>query len=142
MLKGLLTAEQQFMPSLVECKSVYDAIERVCSWYLSFQLGSAGLFATLNEVHRHIPEAAEMREARRIGLLSNLSYQLERFDTFKNLEPEWRSFVLEMVGQGIYNLAQERSTGKSAYIYDVDKVVKLFARMQYQALFCEPVPST
>jgi len=143
LLKGLLATEQQLIPSLTDCENIYQAIESICTWYLSFQIGSAAMFFTLNEVHRYIPEVDVMRKSRRTSLLKNLTYQLERFDKFREVDPRWRNFVLEMVGQGIHNMAQERAAhkgqNKGNFIYDVDEAVKLFSRMQYQALFCEPV---
>jgi len=144
LLAGLLKVERQLMPALTECNNLYEAIEEICTWYLNFQINAAPLYALLDQIHLTDAAVGKLYDERIDLLQKQLIYQLSRFQKYKDLEPAWGSFVLEMLSSAMYTLSQERWKQEKFphenYIYDTANVTKMFARMLYQALLCEQVP--
>ena len=74
-----------------------------------------------------------------------LSYQLDRFDQFRNMDKEWTTFAIEATARAM-NVTADRISSHPGpvtrlYIDDVGHLVEMFARMMYWSLLGEPLPS-
>lgn len=138
LLKELAKTEAQMVPSLIGCEDLGKATNELCNWYLRFHIGSGALFATMTEMRRSVPEVYELWNARSRNLLDSVSYQLDRFERFGNIDSEWSTFVIETIARAINVTADRMSShpGPVTRLYadDVNRLVRMFSRMMYQSL--------
>jgi AcrR family transcriptional regulator len=145
LLRALVKAEAQLSPSLTDCDDLYQAVEKICDWYLRFHIGSGALFATLTEMRRSSLEVYELWNERSRYLLESITYQFNRFKRYRDLDQGWATFALEATARAM-NVTADRINSHPGpitklYTDDVGHLVKMFARMMYQSMLGEPMPS-
>jgi len=144
LLGALVKSEAQLSPSLTDCDDLYQAVEKICDWYLRFHIGSGALFATLTEMRRAVPEVYELWNERSRDLLEAITYQLNRFKQHRDLDQEWATFALEATARAM-NVTADRINSHPGpitklYTEDIDHLVEMFARMMYQSMLGESPP--
>jgi len=144
MLDKLVATEAQLLPTLTECDDLAHAVHEICSWYMNFHMSTEALFATLTELRRSVPSAFELQAKRSRTLHKAISYQLNRFAQYRDIDPEWTAFALDETARAM-NTTANRLNARSGpasmqYANDIDRLISMFARMMYQSFLGMPMP--